>query len=111
MTTFACRSGCGACCIAPSISSPIPGMPHGKPAGVRCVQLTDDNLCRLFGLPDRPAVCVNLRPSAEMCGETREEALLYLERLELLTRPNPLCDNRNRDYLLEQWHEFKGRGS
>ena len=28
-----CREGCGACCIAPSISSPIPGMPHGKPAG------------------------------------------------------------------------------
>ncbi|MDW3636530.1 YkgJ family cysteine cluster protein, partial [Vibrio sp. Vb0667] len=22
-----CRLGCGACCIAPSISSPIPGMP------------------------------------------------------------------------------------
>jgi Fe-S-cluster containining protein len=25
-----CRAGCGACCIAPSISSPIPGMPDGK---------------------------------------------------------------------------------
>lgn len=25
-----CRSGCGACCIAPSISSPIPGMPDGN---------------------------------------------------------------------------------
>lgn len=25
-----CRPGCGACCIAPSITSPIPGMPHGK---------------------------------------------------------------------------------
>ncbi|MBV6674737.1 YkgJ family cysteine cluster protein, partial [Klebsiella pneumoniae] len=22
-----CRTDCGACCIAPSISSPIPGMP------------------------------------------------------------------------------------
>ncbi|ENR9132482.1 TPA: YkgJ family cysteine cluster protein, partial [Shigella flexneri] len=22
-----CRPGCGACCTAPSISSPIPGMP------------------------------------------------------------------------------------
>lgn len=28
--TFECRPGCGACCIAPSISSPIPGMPEGK---------------------------------------------------------------------------------
>ena len=60
-------------------------MPHGKPAGVRCVQLTDDNRCRLFGLPERPAVCVGLRPDAEMCGESAEAALVYLERLELLT--------------------------
>ena len=28
-----CRPGCGACCIAPSITSPIPGMPDGKPVG------------------------------------------------------------------------------
>jgi Fe-S-cluster containining protein len=28
---LACRPGCGACCIAPSIASPIPGMPQGKP--------------------------------------------------------------------------------
>ena len=88
VTPFSCRPGCGACCIAPSISSPIPGMPHGKPAGVRCVQLTEDNRCRLFGLPERPAVCVGLRPNAEMCGETREAAFVYLERLELLTRTN-----------------------
>lgn len=52
-----CREGCGACCIAPSISSPIPGMPHGKPAGERCVQLSEHNLCSLFGQPERPAVC------------------------------------------------------
>ncbi|MEO8036559.1 MAG: YkgJ family cysteine cluster protein, partial [Acidobacteriota bacterium] len=37
-----CRTGCAACCIAPSITSPIPGMPEGKAAGVRCVQLTSD---------------------------------------------------------------------
>ena len=34
-----CRPGNGACCIAPSISSPIPGMPNDKPAGVPCIQL------------------------------------------------------------------------
>lgn len=62
-------------------------MPDGKPAGVRCIQLTDDNLCRLFGMPERPAVCVALRPSAEMCGETAEAALTYLAQLELLTLP------------------------
>ena len=27
-----CRAGCGACCIAPSISSAIPGIAAGKPA-------------------------------------------------------------------------------
>jgi Fe-S-cluster containining protein len=80
-----CRPGCGACCTAPSITSPIPGMPHGKPAGVRCVQLEDDNRCRIFGLPERPAFCASLKPSAEMCGESREEAMVWLARLETLT--------------------------
>ena len=80
-----CRPGCGACCIAPSISSPIPGMPAGKPAGVRCVQLDAANGCRLFGRPERPAVCGGLQPQAEMCGDTRQHALLYLDRLERLT--------------------------
>lgn len=82
-----CRPGCGACCIAPSISSPIPGMPQGKPAGVRCVQLDEANACRIFGQPGRPAVCAQLAPSAEMCGTGRTQALLYLARLETLTAP------------------------
>ena len=84
-----CRPGCGACCIAPSISSPIPGMPHGKPAGIPCVQLLPDCRCALFGKPERPAVCASLRPTEEMCGTTREEALAYLTRLEQATRPTP----------------------
>lgn len=74
--------GCAACCIAPSISSQIPGMPEGKPAGVRCIQLTDENLCKLFGTTQRPAVCSSLKPSEEMCGATNEEALQYLMNLE-----------------------------
>jgi len=82
-----CRIGCGACCIAPSISSPIPGMPNGKPAGVRCVQLTDDNRCRLWGKPERPAVCVGLKASEEMCGQCTDDALVYLAELERLTAP------------------------
>jgi Fe-S-cluster containining protein len=80
-----CRTGCGACCIAPSISSPIPGMPFGKPAGVRCVQLDEANRCKIFGDPERPPVCTSLRPSVEMCGDTRTDALLYLTRLDELT--------------------------
>ncbi|MBT9596132.1 MAG: YkgJ family cysteine cluster protein [Vitreoscilla sp.] len=82
-----CRPHCGACCIAPSISSAIPGMPGGKPAGVRCVQLDDDDRCRLFGDPRRPAVCGTLTPSAEMCGSRREAAMAWLEHLELATTP------------------------
>lgn len=82
-----CRSGCAACCIAPSISSPIPGMPDGKPAGIPCAQLDEKLRCRLFGLPERPAVCASLRPQPEMCGASREEALARLDALEELTRP------------------------
>ena len=63
-------------------------MPDGKPAGVRCVQLTADNHCRLFGRPERPAVCVSLRPTEDMCGQTNEEALLRLTVLERLTAPS-----------------------
>ncbi|WP_355660001.1 YkgJ family cysteine cluster protein [Halomonas salifodinae] len=80
-----CRPGCGACCIAPSISSPIPGMPQGKPAGVRCVQLDDDNLCRLFGDPRRPAVCERFAFDVELCGAHRDQALIRIRELEMAT--------------------------
>lgn len=82
---IACRSGCGACCTAPSISSPIPGMPDGKPANTPCVQLSEQNLCLIFGSPLRPAVCSGLQPSREMCGESRDEAMIYLIDLEKQT--------------------------
>jgi Fe-S-cluster containining protein len=82
-----CRAGCGACCIAPSISSPIPGMPNGKPAGVRCAQLTEDYRCAIFGKPERPDVCRRLRPSPTMCGANRDEALERLLALEAATSP------------------------
>jgi Fe-S-cluster containining protein len=81
-----CRIGCGACCIAISISSPIPEMPEGKPAGVRCIQLTDDNRCRVFGKPWRPAVCEAFRADTEHCGDTQEQALERLAWLEAVTR-------------------------
>jgi hypothetical protein len=62
-------------------------MPNGKPAGVVCVQLDDTNRCRLFAKPERPAFCASLRPSPEMCGANRDEAMAVLARLEHLTRP------------------------
>jgi hypothetical protein len=43
--------------------------------------------CRLFGLPERPAVCRSLSPHREMCGETRVQALHFLHHLEQATRP------------------------
>ena len=83
-----CRDYCGACCTAPSITSPIPGMPNGKPAGVRCVQLADDNRCKIFGRPDRPAFCGSLQPAADMCGSSREAAMVWLADLERATAPH-----------------------
>jgi Fe-S-cluster containining protein len=82
-----CRVGCGACCIAPSISSAIPGMPGGKPAGVRCVQLSSDSRCLLFGRPERPEVCVSLRPARDICGRSADEAFALLSAMERSTRP------------------------
>jgi Fe-S-cluster containining protein len=82
-----CRIGCGACCIAPSISSPIPGMPFGKDKGERCVQLSDDNKCMIFGHPDRPKVCKGFKASVETCGSNSVEALRNLKKLEELTAP------------------------
>lgn len=81
-----CRAGCGACCIALSISSAIPGMPNGKPAGVRCVQLDDDNRCKIFGRPERPRVCLDFQAELEFCGNTRAEALERMRTLETITR-------------------------
>jgi hypothetical protein len=89
-----CRPGCGACCIAPSITSPIPGMRGGKPAGVRCVQLTADLRCALFGRPERPAVCTSLRPSTGMCGGSAAEAMGILAALEAATGPRGFGPSR-----------------
>lgn len=85
--TVNCRSGCAACCIAPSITAPIPGMPNGKPAGVPCVQLDEALRCRLFGRPERPAFCGGLQPSPEMCGADRAHAIRWLDALEAATAP------------------------
>ena len=95
---MACRPGCAACCIAPSISSPIPGMPRGKPAGVSCVQLDAELRCRLFGRPERPAVCASLRPESAMCGRSREEALAVLAELEARTAPDRGRSNDDADH-------------
>lgn len=91
MSAMQCRPGCGACCIAPSISTPIPdprgGVARSKAAGERCVQLGSDGLCGLWGSPQRPAVCGGLQASVEMCGSSAREAMVNLERLLRATKP------------------------
>ena len=72
---------CGACCIAVSISSPIPGMPEGKPAGVRCIHLLEDYRCALYNSSERPKVCSDFKAEPEFCGKDREEALQILGNL------------------------------
>lgn len=61
-------------------------MPKGKPAGVRCVQLDDNNLCRLFGDPSRPAVCGNFKADVDICGSGNQQAMANLIELEQLTQ-------------------------
>ena len=84
---MSCRPGCGACCIAISISSPIPGMPGGKPAGVRCLNLKEDNTCSIYGQADYPAVCANFKPDPLVCGKDFLEAMFELGKLEKETEP------------------------
>ena len=69
-------------------------MPHGKPAGVRCVQLGPDERCLIFGHPQRPAVCASLQPEPAMCGSSRAQAMQTLAQLERLTQPSVLLVNR-----------------
>ncbi len=82
-----CRELCGACCVMPSISSPIPGMPNGKPAGVRCIHLTNDYRCAIFNSPHRPRVCDGFKAEKLVCGNNRLEALTILADLEGIPVP------------------------
>jgi len=84
---------CGACCIAISISSAIPGMPGGKPAGVRCIHLLDDYRCALFNEPSRPKVCGDYKAEEEFCGKDRDEALRILYSLSDL--PSDYCSSKH----------------
>jgi hypothetical protein len=82
-----CRK-CGACCIGPSITTAMPGMPKGKPAGMRCVNL-DDNLCRLYGRLERPAFCGGWQPDPAVCGGGFQEAMANIAILEESTGAVP----------------------
>jgi uncharacterized protein len=77
-----CREACGACCVVPSISSPIPGMPEGKPAGVKCIHLTHDLKCAIYLSDKRPKVCDGFRADKLVCGNSKEEAIKVFSELE-----------------------------
>lgn len=87
MTTYKeefieCRPGCGACCVMISISSAIPGMPNGKPAGVKCLHLTTEGLCSLFNTSQRPEICSKFRAERAICGDKKEDAYRNIALLE-----------------------------
>lgn len=84
LTAMNCRK-CGACCIAPSITTAIPNMPSGKPAGVRCANLDERNECTLYGKAERPAFCLGWQPMSEVCGQAFDEAVACITAMERAT--------------------------
>ena len=57
----------------------------GKSAGERCIQLTTDNRCKLFGKSSRPKVCEDFKANSDVCGGSYKEAMINLEWLEIKT--------------------------
>jgi len=57
-------------------------MPDGKPAGLPCIHLSSDYRCLIFDDPGRPKVCDQFKAEPEVCGTSREEALILLSSLE-----------------------------
>ena len=80
-----CHNNCAACCSVISISSSLPSMPFGKPAGLRCIKLNDENLCTIHEKDNYPLVCKNFKMNYETCGTSAEQAIYNLEILENLT--------------------------
>ncbi|TNC82597.1 MAG: hypothetical protein C9356_03305 [Oleiphilus sp.] len=79
-----CHTACAACCIAPEISSPLPNMPKGKPAGVPCVNLDGQRRCKVYD--GRPPVCRNFQPNSDCCGVDHKQAMQLIAKLEILTK-------------------------
>ena len=65
-----------------SISSPIPGMPNGKPAGTPCIHLTKNFRCGIYNSPDKPKVCDGFKAEKLVCSDSQEEAMRILGELE-----------------------------
>tara|TARA_B100000768_G_scaffold169515_1_gene175174 strand:+ start:31 stop:279 length:249 start_codon:yes stop_codon:yes gene_type:complete len=76
-----CRLGCGACCIFIDISSSIPNHPNGKPAGVRCKNMNNNNVCDIYNTDEYPKVCQKYEAEKEFCGDTFEESEKILKQI------------------------------
>ncbi|GAB4288554.1 MAG: hypothetical protein Kow0068_14240 [Marinilabiliales bacterium] len=57
-------------------------MPDGKPAGARCIHLSENLLCNIYNSPDRPKVCDDFKFDPEICGNNAEEAKKNIIDLE-----------------------------
>lgn len=76
-------------------------MPQGKAAGMRCVNLCDDNTCRVY--EQRPPVCQNFTPGPETCGNTFKEAMVLLGILEAMTAPFDIhMDKKSENMMLRR---------
>jgi hypothetical protein len=60
-------------------------MPNGKLEGERCIQLDDENLCKIFGQDDRPKVCEQFSAEPDICGQNAQQAMANLIELVNLT--------------------------
>jgi uncharacterized protein len=106
---FKCRQGCGACCVFMSISSPIPGHPNGKPAGVTCNALTKTWECSLYNTDLFPAICKQFKGDPETCGKTFEEAkkgIIALER-QTTTQKKETAMGKGvvKSFILKKWQD------
>ena len=77
-----CRVGCGACCIALSISESFKNHPNGKKAGERCQNLDDNNSCSIWGTEDYPKTCQGFQAEKDWCGTNFQQALEILNKFE-----------------------------
>jgi len=55
-------------------------MPDGKPAGTQCIHMQENFSCGIYN--QRPKVCRDFQAEEIVCGNTRQEALSILTRLE-----------------------------
>lgn len=82
---------CGACCVAPDIAA------LGKPLGVRCPHLGDDNRCLAY--ESRPQICRDYQPDAfcdAIAAPTLEERVhKYLAAFDLVGEANAIRRTRN----------------